>query len=481
MRPSLALGLLASALCVIAALVLVRVSDIEVTPEVRSADASLPMTPVESHARTTERTSDFADRTPVRVDDPQPAPRPDSAEKNAITVADLLPVDEDAPPIGTITVHVVRDEDGGPAAGAEVLLDPPRSWSSSTRASETLTTDASGSVSFSAVLQGYSSLTITAAGRAVEQTGTDVQPQAPVVTIEVRLRVRRQILVRMLDALGRPFRAADWGLEREDIGLLGLVVAGACGRLGETFHQDGAPTHTARAGGSGPFTWTVELLGAGNACVQAVLGDTVVGAEPLLPDVTEVAVLIDPVAIDAAKGSVIVHVTEVDGVVPIVGAEIEFHRGSWQDVVVQTGSDGRARCRLALPAGATAVVRAPSHAPILVVLERPLPPEVLVRLAPARAIVGRVVDDAGRPIPSAKVFLRGGDRSDPRLLPSKVSHVLCATDGSFRFQDLPAFEFELTASAKSSKGNATMQKGAHADCRLGDVNDLVIAVPIGNQ
>ncbi len=381
---------------------------------------------------------------------------------------------------GVVQVFVVRDEDSAPISGAEVRMDSGDSyWDLEEEDTRTATTDSGGATAFSGVRKGFTRLTAAAVGRATATRDVWLDGDSPIAIAEIRLLVQRELRVRLVDGQGRPFRAEEWGLAEEHAALLEISISSRCGTVGQHFDPVDAPGHVARSTEQdiGPNTWRLEIHGGGEVCVHAVLGDTVVGVEALAVNAAELAIRIDPAAIDRALAPVVVRVLDDVSGTPIVGARVEFHTGSSKPIVVSTGEDGRAQADLALSSNVVATVRCADRAPVTVTIQRPPPPEFVVRLPIGRRITGRIVDPDGKAIAGARVFLRDWE-SQP--VDGKRATGRSAADGSFALADLAADRYEVRAQTFASKGAALVRGSERVDCRYGNARGVVVVLPIGN-
>jgi len=363
---------------------------------------------------------------------------------------------------GVVEVRVLREEDDAPIAGARVRL---------VGESET---DAHGVCVFTDLPELRVQATAVAPGRMQGEATAEITRDSMYATLEIRLAVRRDVVVRLLDPLGNPFRPEDWGLDRTASGRIGIVLANACGVPGRQFEAGDAPAHRSRAADSelGPFAWRLEIRGMGEACAHALLGDVIVGVETLDPRETDVLLRVDALAIDAALAPVTIRVLAADGDVPIEDALVEFDEASKAESKRRTAADGCVRIRFASSGITNAVVTARGFAPARLALARPYPPEFVARLVRGRRIEGRVVDQDGSPISGARVELPGAG-------PGVAASMRSAAGGVFRFHDLPSAEYRIhaTYSAKSSAGGG-QRVTANADCREGDVLGLEIRIPV---
>lgn len=375
---------------------------------------------------------------------------------------------------GVIEVHVVRDEDGGPIAGAEVQLVSASGWNWENADDRIATTDASGTTTFTGVREGPAEITASVKGRAVGKATLRIHRDEPEVAAEVRLPVRREALVHLLDALGRPFRAQDLNLAHEHAALLGIALSGSCGSLGQRFESIGAPQFTARSTGLGDQThsWRLEIRGGGPACVHAILGDTIVGVEPIPLDANEVAIRVDANALDSALKHVVVRVLDETNDAPIEGANVEFRGGVSNPLTLTTDAAGLVRTRLALSGEVPTFVRAAGRVSALVKISNPPPPEFVVRLGVGRKISGRVVDQDGGPLVGVRVQLR--DKRASMGSPTTST----AADGTFALEGLAATEFVVLADKLNASGGAKTRGTAQADCRAGDATGVEITIPV---
>jgi hypothetical protein len=262
---------------------------------------------------------------------------------------------------------------------------------------------------------------------------------------------------------------------------LGVACTRTCGRLGQTYDAADAPTFRTRSGATelGPYSWRLEIRGGGAGCVQAVLGDVVVGATPLDASAKQVFVHVDHAALVAAMTPVVVRVIDAATGVPVAGALVELPGSQRKGTELRTGADGRVRIPLVITGTLVVVVHASGFALGRTDVTRPILPEYVVRLGVGRRVTGRVLDPAGTPLAHATVGV--WDEA-----PENRSALACGADGTFVLDDLPAREFELYSRVRPYPGRQESSIVRVAvDCRTADALDVEIrhnypAVPAGD-
>lgn len=395
------------------------------------------------------------ERAPIAAAAPTPAARTPDAD--LVEEPEMPPFDG-----GTIEVRVVRDEDGAPLAGASVEL-------AYYGGSASAISDAAGLALFTDVPEDRCRVVARAAQRAEAHATVPISRFKPRASIEVRVSVARTLVVRLVDPAGAPFRAEAWGIERGVARRIGIELARDCGAIGADSSPIGAPLHRARSlePMAGSPAWSLEIRGPGDACVQAVLADRIIGATPLDPAATEVAVRIDVDAARDAFVSLVVRVIDARTGAPIEHALVGYGEARPADTGPRTGPDGRARPEL-VPARAVGVwAGAKGYAPEIVVLAEPIPAEALVRLRPGRRIRGRVVDFGGAPIAGAYVDAAAdGGKS------ASTTRVTTAKDGAFELVDVRPARFRLRAVFESE----VSPEPVAVDCTERDASEVELRV-----
>lgn len=381
---------------------------------------------------------------------------------------------------GVIEVRVVHDEDGTPFDGVRVSLTP--ALLDAVRPAKG-TTDAQGVAVFEGLTDTYWDVLAEAEGCVAMRGGAPIQPEHPNASVEVRLAMQRDVLVRLVDAAGRDLSAADIGLAAEDAGNLALVLGASCSIPGERYVLTGAPAHRSRSASSAaaPFRWQLEIRGRGTACVHVLLGDVVLAAEPLDPRASEALVRIDPAVIRGAVTPIGVRVVTTRGEVPVEGARVRFEGPRRKVVDRLTDKEGRASFDGLVVGSLTLRVAAEGFAPASVSVQRPVEGEVLVRLEVARSIAGVVLDQDGRPMARAVV---GIYRPNPAgvsrtVAPSELA--ITELDGTFRFVNVHGGEYVVGVGGQSADGRRVLPErdaraidAAYAECSEGDVLGLVL-------
>lgn len=157
----------------------------------------------------------------------------------------------------------------------------------------------------------------------------------------------------------------------------------------------------------------------------------------------------EPITLRMRKGgSVEVTVTARAGGAPVKGAAIELRSTLiWK---ATTNADGIAKLTGVGAASSPLVVRAPGYAPAAMMFSTSGNPDVVERtavsLARGAALAGRVVDEAGKPIPNARVVATSAAEALP-VVDARRDGVLTRADGSFSIDSLSAGTWRVTASA----------------------------------
>ncbi|HEV7518453.1 MAG TPA: carboxypeptidase-like regulatory domain-containing protein, partial [Thermoanaerobaculia bacterium] len=148
-----------------------------------------------------------------------------------------------------------------------------------------------------------------------------------------------------------------------------------------------------------------------------------------------------------------------------------------------TGTDGRFRLpHLAAPARVNLAVAREGYVPRLFESQRvPAPEPLTLTLSPAGRLAGRVVDEAGAPVPGAVLRLEEEDRPmtvgrDSFFFTRGASEVVADEEGRFTFADVPAGRPVVRASAD---GHLPGSLGPLAVAGGGSVSGLRIVLPHG--
>lgn len=362
---------------------------------------------------------------------------------------------------GIVEVLVVRDEDGSPVENATVRR-------SNSSVDETLTTDANGVASFTGASTGRSMITAETPGRPKVIGSADVTRREPRTRVELRVYVEHELVVRLFDPAGEPFRAENWQMDRQSADRFGVLVTARCGLVRETSSNTEAPVQSARRiAADGAVAWRVVTGSRSGGCVQVALGDVIVGTASVGAGAGEVALRVDASALDAAMTAATVCVVDDATGAPIAGASVEFPIGSMADSTRISAHDGCARARFA-PVGATNVrVRARGYSPARIVVPRESGSTVVARMVRARRVAGVVVDSAGTPVPNAHVRLARSEDGEGALARTSA-------DGTFEFEDVDAVVVRVGAVEPNRGVPDPSHAAVDVDASAGDVLDVRI-------
>lgn len=359
---------------------------------------------------------------------------------------------------GIVEARVVDDETGAPIPGAHVELD-------TDARTLRVPTDSLGLARFAEVPEGIHWIRASSGGRAGDERELHVTSMEPTAQVELRLAVERELVVRLVDPSGLPFRPAEWGLDPRVFDRIALRLAAECGDAGRAFDRDAALPCVARAadGELGARWWRARTRNRGPLCAHVLLGDVILGAAPVAEGANEVDVRIDAVALAQSRSHPLVRVLDDSNGSPIAGATITFERASGAEAV-QTAADGRARVPSVLGRVPDAVVSAKGYASRRLVDATAADAEHVVRLAPGRRITGRVVDGRGAPASGARVTADAHE-SDAETLSARTDE-----HGAFELRDLPRCVVQLRASRGWDQGST------NADCKDEDVHGIELVL-----
>jgi len=132
---------------------------------------------------------------------------------------------------------------------------------------------------------------------------------------------------------------------------------------------------------------------------------------------------------------------------PISGATVELRGLDAQ--TAQTGGDGTVEFAVVVPGGYEVVAAAPGFAPSRQFTQVGAgPTELTLALVAGAAVAGRVVDEAGQPVPGARVAYSGASDWNVQA-DERKDGVLTDTAGRFAFPALPAGSFRFIARHES--------------------------------
>lgn len=202
---------------------------------------------------------------------------------------------------------------------------------------------------------------------------------------------------------------------------------------------DANPPRTTKSEGDGSFAF--DGLIRRDYRLEATAGELYAGPARLrLGDKAE------PVTLRMHRGGALDVSVTSDGK-PVAGADVELRSTIvW---TAKTGADGIAKLRGVGAAWGPLAVRAEGHAPAALIVTTSGQPDtvehVAVALAHGAALTGRVVDDKGKPIASARVVATNASEPLPVVDPRRDG-VLTDASGKFALPALSAGTWRIAAS-----------------------------------
>lgn len=412
----LALGLLALVL------VLVGMWFAIVPRPAESPDVPAPVA-VATTAPASAILSDFAAVQDTRTSEPVVSAN-SAPEADANTPTQPRPSDGDA-----FEVHVVRDEDDQPIVGARTLFDDP----SLPGLLPDQLTNAQGIAHWK--LRGNRDwvVYVVAPGRVSVSQG--VSKEAGSVTL--RMRLIREIVVRLVDESGAAYSPGDLGLEPRAGNAIGLIVGESCGVPGmslDTVHAVPARA-SQRSWGEARFSWTLVLNSTDSACVHAVIDDRILASQWIAPSTSEVALTIPRDEIDRFAAPFVVRALSAHDGRALEDVDVVVRTASGLVALGRTDSAGRARfdgvlaAEFDVDASGAGNERTSKH------VVRPLDGEVIVHLKTGRMIRGVLVDQTGLPFDETNLSLYRVSQAGSTAL--RLAEVKTDADGMFAFSGVP--------------------------------------------
>jgi hypothetical protein len=361
----------------------------------------------------------------------------------------------------TVNVRVLLAESHAPARGAMVTIR-----------SNVATTDAEGIARFALVPTGPASVHVLFEGFGEQVKHVQIHA-GWMERVEVELERPHVLEVRAVDARGRPFEVAALGLGRTETSRIGLVVSGACGRVGHEFSAFDAPRHRARArDGADGLAWSVHFHGAAAGCAQVVLGSTILGVQAFERGAIVASVVVDEAVLRDLLVPIEIRVVDADRGFALAGARVLVLHGAGLPLALATDGSGRVRVETLLVGGARVVALSPGHAPGGVTIQRPLDGPVTLRLSVGRTITGVVLDPGGRPLADMRVSLGDASKLPGPDGQNHSPSTRTAKDGTFEIRDVAPIEHGVFATSLTR--TAQLNAGSTADCRFGDVAGVVL-------
>lgn len=367
--------------------------------------------------------SDVAAVQNTRTSEPVVSPNP-APEADANTPTPSMPSDGDA-----FEVHVVRDEDDQPIVGARTLFDDP----SLPGLPPDQLTNAQGIAHWN--LRGNRDwvVYVVAPGRVSVSQG--VSKEAGSVTL--RMRLVREIVVRLVDESGAAYSPGDLGLDPRAGNAIGLIVGESCGVPGmslDTVHAVPARA-SQRSWGEVRFLWTLVLNSTDSACVHAVIDDRILASQWIAPSTSEIALTIPRDEIDRFAAPFVVRALSAHDGSALEDVDVVVRTASGLVALGRTDSAGRARfdgvlaAEFDVDASGVGNERTSKH------VVRPLDGEVIVHVKTGRVIRGVLVDQTGLPFDETNLSLYRVSQAGSTAL--RLAEVKTDADGMFEFSGVP--------------------------------------------
>ncbi len=338
-----------------------------------------------------------------------------------------------------LEVQVLRAEDDTPLSGASVWFElrgspglPPER-----------TTDSAGVARWEDLGPSQRTVGATAPGRITLTERVFVPESGAGPPLVLRLEAQRSFEVRLVNAAGDDLKPSDLGLDPQAGQSVTVVLSGKCGQPGEKLDTRGAPTHRVKplSWDGLRFAWHVDVRGVGPACVHVVVGDVVLAARELEPNATQVALQIDSGLLGAASTPFVVRTLAADDGRALAKVEVRVRTPNGFEVERVTDDDGRVRFGGVLSGEFVIEALAPGFARTEVRLRRPLPEEVVLRLAQGRMISGILMDENDQPFAKTKVAIYRAEQLGKIAEPMEIRTT--NFDGRFEFRGVSTDELVL--------------------------------------
>lgn len=378
---------------------------------------------------------------------------------------------------GRLDVRVVGDDDGSPVPGADVTLSISNVEEISVASR---TTDAAGTAHFEGLPAESWMVKASAMGRREQRAWRVIGPTWTARELEIRLEMRRELAVRLLDDAGRELTRDDFESlfgHRDAVTVAATLACGPVGSSLEPGNRRGGESDV-RGPIAGTVSWRLTVEGTWARCVQALYGDTTLGCAPLEADARAVDVHIGGEVIrELLLPLPVLVLGELDGF-PVAGALVRFESVRiGASVEVLTDGAGRARVDAPLAGGTPFTVSAAGFRTTRGELVRRLGAQMLVRLAPGHRIQGVLRDENDRPLVRATIALHEADESGARLARGAPTLLRTGPDGAFAFDGL-----ESRCYAVGGRGDLRTESGevdrpadfVFVDCREKDALDVVV-------
>ncbi len=403
-------------------------------------------------------------------------------EVAAVTASDVASPGSEVGHVGTVIVRILGAEERAPIAGALVELQRNVMFD---RAALHATTIADGTARFEGVEARAWIVSVSAVSWMDARSTASVRSDVPVTDVTLELEARHELVVRLVDAADRPFVPARSGLEAAAGSHLMLVLTAMCGSPGLVTESPSSRIFrtTTLETLDGSLAWRAVVEGGQPACVQAVLGSVIVGAQFLDPDASEVRLVIDAESVRLATSPLVVRVLVGATDEPLVGARVEAHQLGPRSLALSTDEAGFARFSEDVFGDATLVVEAAGFATLSIPVQQPFVDEHVVRMVPGHRVSGRTLDQNGDPMPRARVVLYAGSSADaapPRFMDASSS----GAHAEFAFDGLAPGVYSLAVPAGAEwrpapnglvrAPDAPGQGAIIVDVRFGDANEVVL-------
>lgn len=338
-----------------------------------------------------------------------------------------------------LEVRVLRAEDDTPLADASVWIElrgspglPPEQ-----------TTDSAGVARWEGLGPSERTVGATAPGRVTLTERVFVPETGAGPPLVLRLEAQRSFEVRLVNAAGEDVKPADLGLDPQAGQSVTVGVGQRCGKPGEKLDTRGAPTQRVRplSWDGLRFAWHVDVRGVGPACVHVVVGDVVLAARELEPNATEVALQIDSALIASASTPFVVRTLAADDGRALSEVDVRVRTPNGFEVERATDDEGRVQFGGVLSGEFVIEALAPGFARTEVRLRRPIPEEVVLRLAQGRTISGILMDANDQPFAMTKVAIYRAEQMGQIAEPMEIRTT--SFDARFEFRGMPQDELVL--------------------------------------
>jgi len=335
-------------------------------------------------------------------------------------------------PDGAIEVSVVRDEDGSPIEGAEVVIAPHGPWDHI----PALATRDDGTVRQSGLRLGSWVVRATSPRRAERVEFVSLSSESSQASVNLRLQhaaLVRDVHVRIVDAQGQLATPQTPGIDAPITSLLGVALAPQCQRPGSRMSDNHSATRVSSESVPDGLHWKIPLRDDRTAFIHLLLAERVVSAHEVSAGQDLVEFLAQDLAAATSACDVLVLDTADDA--PVVGAKVVFHFGNrkWTRT---SDEEGRVGFGLVPLGETTLTVDAPKYASLRQNVQIPLSAPLVLRLGAPRRIHGIVVDGSGEPIENVPLILQSEDEAKLRMGTSYTFGAKSGPDGRFEYGSL---------------------------------------------